>query len=357
MTIHTSPEQQLAKNTGVFPLSLLPGLLLSGLIAAVAVWTGNIPWFSELGLGALTLAILCGIIIGNTLYPGIERYCTPGVQLAKQRLLRLGIILYGFRLTFQQIADVGASGLIIDALTLGSTFMLACWLGRRVFGLDRETTLLIGAGSSICGAAAIMATEPVLRAHAGKVAVAVATVVVFGTLAIFVYPWIYQLNAHYQWLPIDDGIFGIFIGSTVHEVAQVVAAGHSISPTAENAAVITKMLRVMMLAPFLLLLSAYLSRGKRACGGKSAIAIPWFAVLFVVVAGFNSFHLLPQTFIEPLIVVDTVLLAMAMAALGLTTHISAIRQAGLKPILLATLLFIWLLFGGAAINLLVQQLF
>ena len=99
------------------------------------------------------------------------------VIFAKQHLLRLGIILYGFRLTFSQIADVGVSGIVIDVLTLSSTFMIACFLGQKVFGLDRHTSWLIGAGSSICGAAAVLATEPVVKAQASKVTVAVATVV------------------------------------------------------------------------------------------------------------------------------------------------------------------------------------
>ncbi|VXC91683.1 YeiH family putative sulfate export transporter [Serratia oryzae] len=353
-TVHTYPEQR-------FPLlglpRLIPGLLLTGALTALAIWASSIPWVAGLGLGALTLAILFGILVGNTLYPWLQPRCHTGVQLAKQRLLRLGIILYGFRLTFQQIADVGASGIIIDALTLTSTFLLACWLGKKVFGLDSQTTMLIGAGSSICGAAAVMATEPVLKADSSKVAVAVSTVVVFGTLAIFAYPWLYHLNEHFQWMPFTQETFGIYTGSTIHEVAQVVAAGHAIGPDAENAAVIAKMIRVMMLAPFLLLLSGYISRG--AAGNKSeksAITIPWFAVLFIAVAGLNSFNLLPAALVQHLITADTWMLAMAMAALGLTTHISAVRQAGMKPILLATLLFIWLVIGGGAINQLVQTL-
>jgi len=353
-TTHTYPEQHFK----LFGLPrLLPGLLLTGALTALAIWASNIPWVAGLGLGALTLAILFGIVVGNTLYPWLQPQCHTGVQLAKQRLLRLGIILYGFRLTFQQIADVGASGIIIDALTLTSTFLLACWLGKKVFGLDNQTTMLIGAGSSICGAAAVMATEPVLKADSSKVAVAVSTVVVFGTLAIFAYPWLYHLNEHFQWMPFTQETFGIYTGSTIHEVAQVVAAGHAIGPDAENAAVIAKMIRVMMLAPFLLLLSGYISRG--AAGSKSeksAITIPWFAVLFIAVAGLNSFNLLPAALVQHLITADTWMLAMAMAALGLTTHISAVRQAGVKPILLATLLFIWLVIGGAAINQLVQAL-
>lgn len=149
---------------------------------------------------------------------------TVVVLFAKQYLLRLGIILYGFRLTFSQIADVGISGIIIDVLTLSSTFLLACFLGQKAFGLDKHTSWLIGAGSSICGAAAVLATEPVVKAEASKVTVAVATVVIFGTVAIFLYPAIYPLMS--QWFSPETSVF---IGSTVHEVAQVVAAGHAIS--------------------------------------------------------------------------------------------------------------------------------
>ena len=331
----------------------LPGLALSGAITALALWLGDIPAVAALGLGALTLAILCGMVIGNTLYPKIWQHCDGGVIFAKQHLLRLGIILYGFRLTFSQIADVGASGVIIDVLTLSSTFALACWLGQKVFGLDKQTSWLIGAGSSICGAAAILATEPVVKAEASKVTVAVATVVIFGTLAIFIYPMIYPHVT--QWFTPET--FGIYTGSTMHEVAQVVAAGHAISPETENAAVIAKMLRVMMLAPFLIFLAARVKQLAPAGEAqKSKITIPWFAVLFIVVAMFNSLHLLPALAVNALITLDTFLLAMAMAALGLTTHFSALKKAGVRPLLMALVLFIWLIVGGGAINLGIHHL-
>ncbi|HGV3502307.1 TPA: YeiH family protein [Providencia stuartii] len=342
-------------------LKLLPGLLLAGILTAIAIYLGEQSWFMDIGLGALTLAILLGIVVGNTFYPTASKSCDTGVKFAKHYFLRAGIILYGFRLTFQQITDVGATGVIIDALTLTSTFLLAYWLGKKVFGLDDETTILIGAGSSICGAAAVMATEPVVKASASKVAVAVSTVVIFGTICIFVYPWIYQLNAHFGWFPATQETFGIYIGSTVHEVAQVVAAGHTIGTDAENASVIAKMIRVMMLAPFLIILSAFLSRKAAAKSGysteKSKITIPWFAVFFILVAGFNSLHLLPQALVQQIIALDTILLAMAMVALGLTTHVSAIRQAGIKPLLMALILFAWLIIGGLLINLLIQNIF
>ncbi|MBY6257030.1 YeiH family protein [Phytobacter diazotrophicus] len=329
-----------------------PGLLLSAVIAGLALWLGNIPSVAGAGFSALTLAILFGIVAGNTLYPRIHAHCDAGVLWSKQYLLRLGIILYGLRLTFSQIAEVGVSGIAIDVLMLSSTFMLACLLGQKVFGLDRKTSWLIGAGSSICGAAAVLATEPVVKAESSKVAVAVATVVIYGTLAIFIYPAMYPLLAHW----FTPEAYGIYMGSTMHEVAQVVAAGHAVSPDAENAAVIAKMLRVMMLAPFLILLASRVKQlSPTAEGEKSKITIPWFAVLFILVAVFNSFHLLPKGVVDVLITVDTVLLAMAMAALGLTTHISALKKAGAKPLLMALALFVWLIVGGGAINLLVHH--
>lgn len=331
----------------------VPGLALSALITSAALWGGSIPAVAGAGFSALTLAILIGMVVGNTVYPKIWSTCDGGVLFAKQHLLRLGIILYGFRLTFAQIADVGVSGIAIDVLTLTSTFMLACFIGQKVFGLDKQTSWLIGAGSSICGAAAVLATEPVVKAESSKVTVAVATVVIFGTLAIFLYPAMYPLVAH--WFTPET--YGIYIGSTMHEVAQVVAAGHAISPDAENAAVIAKMLRVMMLAPFLIILAARVKQLTPAGKGeKSKITIPWFAILFIVVAVFNSFHLLPKAVVDMLVTLDTVLLAMAMAALGVTTHVSALKKAGAKPLLMALMLFVWLIVGGGAINLAVHSL-
>lgn len=202
----------------------IPGLALSAVITGVALWGGAIPAVAGAGFSALTLAILLGMVIGNTVYPQIWKQCDGGVLFAKQHLLRLGIILYGFRLTFSQIADVGISGIVIDVLTLSSTFMLACFLGQKVFGLDRHTSWLIGAGSSICGAAAVLATEPVVKAEASKVTVAVATVVIFGTIAIFL-----TRNVSAAGALVQPETYGIYIGSTMHEVAQVVAAGHAVS--------------------------------------------------------------------------------------------------------------------------------
>ncbi|WP_168386488.1 YeiH family protein [Erwinia amylovora] len=332
----------------------LPGLLLAVTIAVLATSLGNLPQVAALGLGSLTLAIIGGIIVGNTVYSRLASRCDSGTQLAKQQLLRAGIVLYGFRLTLQQLTDVGLRGVIIDVLMLGSTFLLACWLGQRLLGLDRDTSWLIGAGSSICGAAAILATEPVIKADTAKVAVAMATVVIFGTLAIFIYPLMWPLVSYL--LPqVSLGEYGVYIGSTMHEVAQVVAAGHTLGPEAENAAVIAKLLRVMLLAPFLLLLAARV-RSSNGPGDSGPIVFPWFALMFIGVTLFNSLHQLPSHWITHIDRLDNLLLATAMAALGLTTRIEALKRAGFKPLILGLVLFIWLMAGGGAINLLVRHL-
>jgi len=324
------------------------GLALVALIAALAMWGAALPLFQRLGLSALTLAIVAGIVLGNTVFPRIAPFSQEGVDFARNRLLRLGIVLYGFRITFQQIGHIGWAGVLIDALVIVATFTLAVQLGTRAFGLDRQTAMLIGAGSAICGAAAVMAAEPVVRGQAHKVSVAVATVVVFGTLSMFVYPLLYP------WLQLSETAYGLYAGSTIHEVAQVVVAGRAVGEAAASSAVIEKMLRVMMLAPFLVVLGSRLGaeEGSEAAG-KRRITIPWFALLFVGASGLNSLRLLPAGLVDAILQLDTVLLAMAMAALGLRTHVGAIRQAGVRPILLASVLFLFLVVGGYAINRLV----
>jgi uncharacterized integral membrane protein (TIGR00698 family) len=238
-----------------------------------------------------------------------------------------------------------------------TTFALAIWLGRRWLRLDGQTAMLIGAGSAICGAAAVLATAPLLKASAEKIAVAVATVVVFGTLAMLLYPALYALLHQLDMPGVGEWTFGIYTGSTVHEVAQVAAAGNAIGPEAAKSAVIAKMMRVLMLAPFLLGLSWMMARRETAERGNKSMTtavLPWFALGFVLMAGLRSLDLawpwMPPALLQALLWLGNLLLATAMAALGLSTHASAVRRAGSKPLLLAALLFAWLLGGGGLIT-------
>lgn len=325
------------------------GLIFISVIAGVSQYLSTFAFINQLGLGALTIAIVLGIIIGNTIFTKIGIYTDKGVDFSKNNLLRLGIIFYGFRITFQEINSIGLEGLLIATLMISSVFLLAILLGK-LLKLDRQTVMLIGAGSSICGAAAVMAAEPIIKGQAHKVSVAVATVVVFGTISMFLYPLLYP------YLNLSEHAYGVFAGSTIHEVAQVVVAGNSISPIAASAAVIEKMLRVMLLAPFLIVLSFGLSN-KTKSTDKVKITIPWFAVLFILVALLNSLISLPLETRVLINNLDTFLLTMAMSALGVRTSLGSIKQAGIKPLLLACALFIFLVGGGYLINLSIHQLF
>jgi uncharacterized integral membrane protein (TIGR00698 family) len=324
------------------------GVALAATLAALGIATAQLPWALRVGLSPLTLTIVLGIVAGNTVFPRMAARTAPGVDFARSGLLRAGIVLYGTRITFQQIASIGWAGAAIDALIVALTFTLAVLLGTRLFKLDRQTSMLIGAGSAICGAAAVMATEPVVRGPSHKTAIAVATVVAFGTCSMLLYPLLYP---H---LGLSEQAYGVYAGSTIHEVAQVIVAGKNVSDAAAGTAVIEKMLRVMMLAPFLLLLSGMQRTDRRRVVG--AVTIPWFAVLFMAVSAVNSCRLIPGAWSSTLVQIDTALLATAMGAIGLRTHLGAVRQAGARPLMLASTLFAFLIVGGYGINRLVMGL-
>ena len=184
-----------------------------------------------------------------------------------------------------------------------------------------------------------------IKAKPYKTAVAVSTVVIFGTLAMFVYPVLYRNGV----FDLNPQQMGIYTGSTVHEVAHVVGAGNAMGPEVSNSAIIVKMIRVMMLVPVLLVISFFMMRAAMKSGEGSSrgkINMPWFAILFLVVIAFNSFDLLPAGLVDFINTFDTFLLTMAMTALGAETSIDKFRKAGFKPFVLAFILFIWLMGGG-----------
>ena len=330
---------------------LIGSLFCLWLTSSLNVWTNG----RIVGLSSLTLAILIGMILGNTIYINFAERLNKGVCFAKGQLLRLAIMFYGFKLTLTQVASVGLPAVMSDALVLTSTFLLTYWIGIKLLKVDRETTILIGSGASICGAAAVIAANPIVKAEAHKVTIAVATVVVFGTIAMILYPFLYHLGWLQPWLSAQD--YGVYTGSTIHEVAQVVVAGNTVSADVGDTAVVTKMIRVMMLAPFLLVLSFALIKGNSE-NGKTAsfisrvkqVKVPWFAFIFILIVLLHTWIPMSVGFEHSMVLFDDILLTMAMFALGLTTHISAIKQAGIKPLTLGAIMFLWLIVGGGLIN-------
>lgn len=327
----------------------LNGIFLASLFALSAMYISEQPFVEMIGLSPLVIAILLGMIYGNTLRHKLPDEWVPGVIFCSKNILRFAIVFYGFRITYQQVFAVGAEALVLNAVIVSGTFMLGWFLGTKVFGIDPDSSILIGSGASICGAAAVLATESTLKSEPYKTAMAVATVVLFGTLGMFLYPVLFK----YGILMMDPKEYGIYVGATVHEVAQVVVAGSAVSKVTGDTAVIVKMTRVMMLAPFLVILSYFSTKSRPTTDGQgkksdetSKIVVPWFAVYFLLVAGFNSLDLLPKEFVSVINRIDTILLAMAMAALGIETNFSKVKNVGHKPFVLAGVLFVWLIFGG-----------
>ncbi|MCP8688727.1 YeiH family protein [Marinobacterium sedimentorum] len=316
------------------------------LIAIAATALAQTESFSAIGLSALPLAILMGITYGNVARPANSGRDATVLAFSQQKLLRLGIILFGFNLSFQQIAAVGYQAILLDMIVITVVLSMGIFIGIRLFGLPREIAILTSVGSAICGAAAIMATEPVIRAKEQDVTVAVATVVLFGTLAMFSYPVIYSFAG------MEPSLFGIYIGSTVHEVAQAVAAGQSIGGEAMQNAVVAKLIRVMLLAPVVIALGSLYFR--RAAGNRERqpVPIPWFVFGFIATAALNSVLTLPTLVLEVLQLASQLSLAIAMAALGIKTRWATIRQAGIKPLALSLVLFVVLMLGGFGLNLL-----
>lgn len=322
--------------------SMLHGVLLIGLFACAAFYIGEADFFRNLSISPMIIGIVIGMLYANSLRNNLPDTWVPGIQFCSKKLLRLGIILYGFRLTFTEVMEVGTAGILIDCIIVSVTIIGGVYIGR-LLKLDSETALLTSVGSGICGAAAVLGAESTIQTKPYKTAVAVATVVIFGTLAMFIYPVAYNSGL----LELTPKEMGIFAGSTLHEVAHAVGAGNAMGSEVANISVITKMIRVMLLIPVLLILGWWIAT-KRSDGNKQSrkIPVPWFAFGFLAIIVINSFLPHPSVWIDYINTFDTFLLTMAMAALGAETSIDKFKKAGAKPFILAFILFMWLAVGG-----------
>lgn len=328
------------------------GIIFVAIFASAATMIADLPFIKSIGISPLVIGIVLGIFYANTLHNKTPKEWAGGITFSAKKILRFAIVFYGFRITFQQIAEVGVEGFLVSLIMLSTTFILGTWLSQRFFKLDRDTAMLNASGASVCGAAAVLATEPVLKAQEHKAAIAVSMVVLFGTISMFLYPLLYNMGI----FDMSAREFGIYVGGTIHEVAQVVAVPASVlnltpeqSAEMANTAVIVKMTRVIMIAPMLILLGIYLSLNAKkhgTSGGGVKLVIPWFAVYFIGMAGVNSLHIIPANIVDIINQIDTFLLTMAMTALGLGTIFSKFRGLGLAPIYSAGSMFLWLLFGG-----------
>jgi uncharacterized integral membrane protein (TIGR00698 family) len=312
---------------------IAPGLLLAMALAGAAFALHCLP-----GIGSFSpmiISILLGIGFHNLI--GTPARARAGVVFSLKRLLRLAIVLLGLQLTAQQIAAVGLAGVAVVAVTLVATFVVTIRTAR-LMGVERKLATLIAAGTSICGASAVVATNVVTEAPDEDVAYAVASVTVFGSIAMFLYPALPTL------LHLGPKAYGLWAGASIHEIAQVVAAAFQAGPEAGHDATIAKLTRVTLLAPTVIALGLLATRRHGKPGAKRRPPVPYFVLGFVALVTVNSLVTIPPAEKHSVVLGTTFLLSLALAAMGLETDIRKLRAKGLRPLLLGAIS--WLFIAG-----------
>jgi uncharacterized integral membrane protein (TIGR00698 family) len=306
-------------------LKLIPGIALAAVLAWLARWLHGIPAIG--GISALMLAIILGMMIRNT--AGVPKAMQEGIRFSMRRLLRLAIMLLGFQISLNQIRQVGGVGFAIVLATLVGTFLFTLWLGRRL-GVDPKVTELIAAGTSICGASAVVATNTVTEGSDEDVAYAIAVITALGTISILLYP----LASAAIGMPAAS--YGLWTGASIHEIAQVIAAAFQGGSVSAQFGAISKLSRVVLLAPVVFTLGYLAARRRSAEGNPAKVPTPWFLVGFLVMIAVNSSGVLGKSWTSALVTANQFLLAVALAAMGLETSVAKLRAAGLRPFLLGS---------------------
>jgi len=316
--LQRQPLRAVAQGVGVMALIALLGVAVNGVVPTVS---------------GVIVAIVIGMAVRNTVGLG---YALRGVvAVASKRGLQAGIILLGAGLSVADVVHTGAHTFLAILLLVVTTLAIVGLLAHRL-GIPRNLAVLLAAGTAICGATAILALAPLVRARASEVSFSIATITVFGTCAIAVFP----LIGHALAMP--ENVFGIWSGMAIHETAQVIAAAFQFGDHAVETATIVKLTRTTLLVPLALALAAHATRVERAGSRRDPAAttrrsvwhvFPWFVVGFVVAALVNSLGWVPDTASGSLPSVSKALITFAMAGVGLNTDLREMRSIGTAPLL------------------------
>lgn len=320
----------------------LPGLIAAGAVTLLAVAVNRlVPQVST-----LLVAVIAGMLLGNAanlapeLDPTISRL-RPGLAIAAKRMLRLGVVFLGARLSLGQVVELGAPALLLVIGTVVATFFGTQYIGRRL-GLSRGLSLLVATGYSICGASAIAAMESSADADEEEVALSVGLVTVAGTLAMFSLPILAG------WFGLSDDQFGAWVGASVHDVAQVVAAASTGGAAVLAVAVVVKLTRVVLLAPIVAATNIMRSRGVAADDGRVAPPLmPLFVVGFLALMLLRTVGLVPDVAVDISSTISSLLLTAALVGLGAGVRVDRLRRLGGAPFLLGALA--WLVVAGVSL--------
>lgn len=325
-------------------VDLLPGLLFTAFLAVISLFIQQITFVQKMHLSSLIIAIILGILVSNIMK--IPKLFSYGIQFSFKKVLRLGVILLGMKLSFTEVSMIGWKGILLVLIVTPATILIAIFLGKK-FGLEKNLSILIGTGTGICGASAIAAISPVIDGDEKDSTFAIATVTIFGTIAMFLYPIIFRI------FHIPNLIYAVWTGSSIHEVAQVIAAGYAAGDQALQFATIIKLTRVLLVVPFALIVSILQLRGSSENKGTGKLkreSIPWFVFGFLAVFIINSLNVIPKPFMNPLITSDGFLLTWAMAGMGLSTNFNKIKQVGIKATLLGLIIWAFIAIFGFIVS-------
>lgn len=303
----------------------LPGIALLALVAGLPLWICQA--LPTIAVSPLVLALATGAMVKNFL--GIPACAAAGIKGATRRALRAGVVAMGLQLPLSELMSMGPQGALIVGGALIATFAVTLWLGSKL-GVDPRLAQLIAAGTSICGASAVVATNTVARAEEEDVAYAVAAVSIFGTVSVLLYPML----GHMLQMTADS--YGLWVGASIHEIGQVAAAADAWK-SSSDIAMIAKLSRVMLLAPVVLLLGAFAKRARMATQDTRRVEPPWFLLGFLVMMLVGSADCISAEHKQWSAGAATLLLTLALAGLGLELDLRKLHTRGWRPLALGAL--------------------
>lgn len=300
---------------------LMPGFIVSAVVAAAACFLSE-----HYGAPVMLFALLLGMGLN---FLADDTKCKAGIEFTARTVLRIGIALLGMRITLSQITALGWQPIAL-VLTLVAVTITVSIVVAKMLGFERSFGMLTGGATAICGASAALALSAALPNHPQKEKATLFTVIgvsALSTLAMIVYPMIAN------WLEFSPQLAGVFLGATIHDVAQVVGAGYSMSTETGDTATVVKLMRVAMLLPVIICAAMFTRMQGAETGGERPPLLPWFAVGFLILACINSTGWVPTIVQGGVNEMSRWALIIAISALGMKTRIKELASVGIKPIL------------------------
>jgi uncharacterized integral membrane protein (TIGR00698 family) len=304
----------------------LPGLGLAVAVATVAVLLGRLV---PPTIGPVLIAVVLGLLVGNLVT--LPAATGPGLGIASKRVLRIGVVLLGARLTVADVAAIGGPAVGVVVVCMATAFLTVA-VASRLAGVPPRLATLIGVGTAVCGNSAIVATAPIIDAEDREISFAVATITIFGTAALLLFPLVALV------VDLPDRVFGFWAGLSINDTSQVVAAGAAYSPEALEVATVVKLVRNAFMAPLILLIAWWSARRSAAAGdadvrGSALKAFPLFLLGFLALAALRSVGVLGDEVAAGFGTAATWAITVAIAAVGCSTRVDQLRQVGIRPFL------------------------